>query len=135
MICRFCGAPIEADDLLHQLHCDGRQGAVEATEPIAPYEPWENVRTSDPDTSKAAAESLDVTEVQRRVLTIHTAKRREGLTDEQLLGEYVGLHGVTAESSPRKRRCDLTKIGLIIDSGERRPLKSGRNGIVWRLAS
>jgi len=33
MICRFCGADI-TDDLLHVLRCDGRQGQVEADEPL-----------------------------------------------------------------------------------------------------
>ena len=30
MVCRFCGEDIEADDLLHALRCDGRQGTREA---------------------------------------------------------------------------------------------------------
>ena len=32
MICSHCGDPIEADDLLHALRCDGRQGVIEAAE-------------------------------------------------------------------------------------------------------
>lgn len=90
------------------------------------------VRHSDPDTSLAAAERLEFTEVQARVLAIHKAHPERGLTDEELLRLYTDAY-VTAESSPRKRRCDLARLGLIVDSGERRLLISGRRGIVWRL--
>ncbi len=37
MICRFCGDPVEPDDLLHLLRCDGRQGAAEAEPEPAPH--------------------------------------------------------------------------------------------------
>ena len=30
MRCRYCGAEVEGDDLLHAAECDGRQGHVEA---------------------------------------------------------------------------------------------------------
>ena len=70
-------------------------------EKLAPYDPFKNVRTTDPPTSHAAAEMVDVTEVQRRVLELHT-EHPEGLTDEELLDLYRQRHGPTAESSPRK---------------------------------
>jgi hypothetical protein len=107
----------------------------DADELLAPYTPHENARTSDPETSHAAAESLDVTVVQARVYGIHLEHKRRGLTDEELLRIYKLTFGHTAESSPRKRRCDLCKVGLIVDSGQRRMLKSGRMGIVWMLAT
>jgi hypothetical protein len=106
------------------------------TQPRLPYDPYEHVRVDDPDTSRAAAYSLtqaDVTEVQRRVLAI-LGHHPEGLTDEELLHEYMRDH-VTAESSPRKRRHDLTQAGFIADTGQRRPLVSGRHGIVWKLVA
>jgi hypothetical protein len=134
MKCRHCDEDVDPSDLLHKLSCCGQQGAVEAEEPLAPYAPFENVRASDPDTSRAAAASLDVTVVQARVYKIHMEHKFRGLTDEELLGIYVRYYGPTAESSPRKRRCDLTKAGLIVDSGQRRMLKSGRMGIVWLVA-
>jgi len=133
MFCKHCGED-DGDNLFHKETCDGQQGQVEAQEPRAPYVPHENVRGTDPDTSRAAAESLDVTVVQQRVYEIHL-EYPAGLTDEELLSAYIKRFGVTAESSPRKRRCDLTKIGLIVDSGERRALKSTRQGIVWKLAA
>lgn len=92
----------------------------------------DRVRTSDPDTSHAAAASLDdISEVQALVLDIHKA-HPSGLTDEELLAIY-SRDRVTAESSPRKRRCDLTKLGALFDSGERRELSTGRKGIVWKV--
>lgn len=99
------------------------------------YNPKENVRSSDPSTSHAAATSITVTvtEVQRRVLGIHRGYSTYGLTDEQLLDIYHDQFGTTAESSPRKRRHDLTRLGIITDSGLRRELKTGRKGIVWKL--
>jgi hypothetical protein len=136
--CLFCGG--DTSEPGHAMRCDGRQGRVEAAlEPVAaPYAPHENVRTSDPSTSHAAALALDdeaITVVQGRVLDCHHAAGARGLTDEELLAAYVERFGVTAESSPRKRRNDLTKAGAILDSGERRPLVSGRQGIVWKLAA
>jgi hypothetical protein len=91
-------------------------------------------RRSDPDTSHAAAESIEdsITLVQQRVLEIHR-DAPDGLTDEELLDIYQFRFGETAESSPRKRRHDLTAKGLIQDSGGRRKLKTGRKGIVWKL--
>jgi hypothetical protein len=148
--CLFCGGDASEPD--HGLHCDGRQGAVEAAyvdpadrdrwqaatpPPITsvPYVAYREVRTTDPDTSAAAAASIaaEATEVQRRVYAIHAA-HPDGLTDEELLTVYLAIHGPAAESSPRKRRCDLAHAGLIVDSGDRRPLISGRNGIVWTIA-
>jgi hypothetical protein len=116
-ICFFCGGNSAEPD--HWRQCAGR-GTM--------------ARNEDPDTSHAAAASwslADLTEVQQRVYAIHQQHPR-GLTDEELLHRYLREH-ITAESSPRKRRCDLTRLGVIMDSGERRVLVSGRNGIVWKL--
>lgn len=92
----------------------------------------EHVRRGDPRTSLAAAESVQdrVTVVQQRVLEIHADF--DGLTDEELTAEYVRRYGVTGQSSIRSRRHDLTRAGRFEDSGERRELKTGRMGIVWR---
>lgn len=105
-----------------------------------PFLPWENVRTTDPETSRAAADSLrDVSEAQRHVRDIHREcdeRYGHGLTDEEQLREYRARYGAdTPESSPRKRRHDLMRAGIIVDSGLRRPLASGRAGIVWRLST
>lgn len=127
--CLFCGKSLEqvstADDV-------ARANALPS------FEPRTHVRSSDPDTSKAAAASVvDATEVQRRVLALFDA--RGGMTDEELLAAYQEVYprgGQSAESlaSPRKRRSDLATAGFLVDSGERRLLRSGRKGIVWTRA-
>jgi hypothetical protein len=92
------------------------------------------VRRSDPETSHAAAASLSTHRLTRdkaRVEAIHLAAPA-GLTDEELLHRYIAAHGATAESTPRKRRCDLTKDGIIVETERERLLISGRYGIVWQ---
>jgi hypothetical protein len=93
-----------------------------------------HARASDPDTSRAAAESVveTLTEVQQRVLEIHS-KHPDGLTDEELTELYILSFGYAGESSIRSRRHDLTLKGRFEDTGRSRPLRSGRKGIVWRL--
>lgn len=123
-VCLFCGR--DTHDAEHLLHCSGAAG----------YEPLTHVRTTDPETSLAAAESQTddhVTLVQSRVLELHAAAH--GLTDEELRHQYREQYGPTGESSVRSRRNDLTLKGLIEDSGEQRVLESGRPGIVWRLTA
>jgi len=131
--CLFCGGDRSAAD--HARRCDGRQGVVDA----AAFDPIAHTRRTDPDTSAAAAWAItDATEVQRRVLAIHKT-HPAGLTDEELIAAYTRTYAPSARSlesrsSPRKRRSDLAHAGVLVDSGERRPLTSGRNGVVWKVA-
>jgi len=103
------------------------------------YDPHEHARTDDPDTSHQAAWSVvDATEMQQRVYAIFV-RHPDGLTDEQLVAIYARHYpsdwkSLESKASPRKRRSDLTNLGVIIDSGEKRPLQSKRLGIVWKLA-
>lgn len=85
-------------------------------------------RPTDPETSHAAARSIHggLTDIQRRVLEFYRARGWPGATDEEL-SDALGCHGSTL----RTRRSELTDAGLIVDSGERRKLKSGRRGVVW----
>jgi hypothetical protein len=93
-----------------------------------------HVRPTDPDTSQAAAKSVvdSLTLVQQRILEIH-GEHPDGLTDEELTELYILSFGYAGESSIRSRRHDLTTKGRFEDTGLRRELRSGRNGIVWRL--
>jgi hypothetical protein len=95
----------------------------------------EHVRTTDPDTSRAAAESVagSVTLVQKRVVEIHS-EHPEGMTDEELTDAYIGLYGPAGQSSVRSRRHDLAVKGRFIETTLRRKLRSGRSGIVWQLS-
>lgn len=49
-------------------------------------------------------------------------------TDEELC-DALGLGGNTV----RPRRRDLETDGIVIDSGKRRPTRSGRLAVVWQL--
>ena len=134
--CLFCGSEMIDPD--HLAHCDGRQGRIEALVKLPTFDPYEHARTSDPDTSTAAALMVDATEVQRRVYLIFR-EHPDGLTDEALVGLYAKQYPVArsleSRSSPRKRRSDLARAGILVDSGNRRLLTSGRYGVVWTLVA
>lgn len=107
-------------------------------QPGLDFEPHAHARTSDPETSHEAAALVNASEMQQRVLAIYR-DHPNGLTDEELVAIYAqrfstGGRSLESRSSPRKRRSDLANANLLVDSGQRRPLASGRNGVVWRVA-
>jgi len=131
--CLFCGG--DSTEPNHWEFCDGRQGG--RVEDVPPFRPHEHARTTDPDTSHAAAWAVsDATEVQLRVIEL---LGECAMTDEELIVAYHRKHGDDrigeAQLSPRKRRSDLTRFGWVVDSGIRRTLRSGRQGVVWTLAA
>ena len=93
-------------------------------------------RKSDPTTSHEAAKSVrNITATQQRILDV-----LEGygpMNDEQLFEIFdyqfrkAGLPRVS-ESGLRSRRSELVARGLVVDSGERQKMASGRNSIVWK---
>lgn len=86
-------------------------------------------RRTDPDTSRAAAESMygAIESILRRLLD---AFRDRGPMTRTEISAIVGLTDYQAS----KRISDLKNAGAIVDAGERRPGPSGRAQIVWRLA-
>lgn len=58
---------------------------------------------------------------------VHEALRAGPKTDEEIC-RATGLRGSTV----RPRRLELLRDGLIEDSGQVRPTRSGREAIVWR---
>ena len=88
-------------------------------------------RNTDPQTSHDAAKSLtDVTAIQGYVLR---ALRRPR-TDQELVDAYRAYKNAppaTEDSTIRTRRNELVRRGLVVDTGERRPSRSGRKAIVW----
>lgn len=88
-------------------------------------------RKTDPVTSHRAAESIAprVSALQKIVLEEIRRAGPNGLTDEELT-ERVGLHGSTA----RTRRSELVDAGKVVDGKRKRPLASGRLGVVWVAA-
>lgn len=85
-------------------------------------------------TSQQAAEGLTdigVTRVQTNVVTIHQV--HDGLEDTALLSWYRVIDPDVPDSSPRKRRCDLTRMGVILDLGRRKVVR-GQTVVVWEVA-
>jgi hypothetical protein len=85
-------------------------------------------RKHDPDTSREAAKSIvkSVTSLQSDVLFYAKDCGPSGFTDEDLNKAFMCW-----SSSYRSRRSELTARGLIVPSGRKKRLPSGRNAIVW----
>ena len=93
-----------------------------------------NARTTDPVTSHLAAESVrEVTATQEYVLKA----LRRARTDVELVEAYRNLKTSprASESGIRSRRAELVRRGLVIDTGRRVRLVSGRYAIVWGRAN
>lgn len=91
-------------------------------------------RRSDPQTSHDAAESVsNITATQEYVL--RALKRAR--TDVQLVEAYRAMRKapIASESGIRSRRAELVRKGLVVDSGKRDVLPSGRKAIVWRAVA
>lgn len=88
-------------------------------------------RATDPDTSKAGAEFIQkaLGARLRGLLAVYWAEYPNGLTDEQATSLAAMFHGGW------KRCADLRRLGLIRDTGERRPLHSGRMGMVCAITA
>jgi len=93
-----------------------------------------NARTTDPQTShEAAGRVRNVTEQQRAILNILVVP----MTDEELVARYesimsAGLAPMASPSGIRSRRSELVYSQMVMDSKDRRKLRTGRNAIVWR---
>lgn len=83
-------------------------------------------RPTDPDTSQAAGKAQPVqSELHRAILDLFT--ERLTMTDDELVGWFPGR----SPGSVIKRRGELARAGFLVDSGERRPTRYGRDAIVW----
>ena len=91
-------------------------------------------RRTDPVTSHLAAESVDnVTQTQAFILRCLKRPRN----DVELVNAYMAYKTApnASESGIRSRRAELVDRGLVIDTGRRVKLASGRYSIVWGLAN
>jgi hypothetical protein len=91
------------------------------------FSPENMARCSDPDTSKAAAASLNPAKMESEVLEVIKSFGIEGCISDQI----EGLLSHIKISSLSPRYAGLAKKGLIRDSGLRRVAKSRRQQIVW----
>ena len=102
----------------------------------APVPAIARARTSDPDTSHAAAQSLTPETLrlsQTAVLSVLTAYPA-GLTDQGLALVYGNRWPAQSESGLRTRRAELVRGGMVVDTGRRERLASGRQAVVWAVA-
>ena len=87
-------------------------------------------RNTDPLTSHLAGASVgDVTKTQEYILRA----LRRSRTDVELVEAYNSLKTAprASESGIRSRRAELVRKGLVVDTGRRVRLDSGRYAIVW----
>lgn len=84
-------------------------------------------RRTDPETSHAAARS--VRNVTAKQVAVLRRLADEPSTDEDLVDRVDGQ----TPSGIRTRRSELVRAGLVVDSGVRAELRSGRLGIVWTV--
>ena len=93
-------------------------------------------RKTDPGTSFIAARSVqNISPTQQGILNLLI----EGMTDESLVNVYTGLAKggyvpMASESGIRSRRAELVKQGLVVDTGERATMTTGRLATVWKQA-
>jgi hypothetical protein len=73
-------------------------------------------------TSKDAAKSLNVSRLEGLVLTAIKRSRKTGRTQDELLKQFPDF----SYSSITARPAALKRDGLVVDSGKRRPGRSGR---------
>ncbi len=114
-------------------HCHLTQQQAEDMGLVEPVieAPNPGVRANDPDTSwEAALGRLGGKAADRRAALEWLFVRPDGLTDFEL-GEVMGRQ----QTSAGKRRGELRDLGLVVDTGQRRPAPSGSSAIVWAITA
>ena len=94
-------------------------------------------RRTDPETSHAAADSISSDQLRENQRAVARCLREHGPgTDTEWMGHYQLHHEergwpMQSTSGLRTRRKELVGRGLVIDTGDTKKLKSGRQSIVW----
>ena len=93
-------------------------------------------RTSDPETSHHAAGTVTQLAVTRTQNLILEALRGHGpLTDEELCFRLADAQAeAVSVSGVRTRRSELVTAGHVVDTGRRKPTRTGRTAIVWGIS-
>ena len=132
--------PHIAERLTYWLEQEAQREALQAI--LTPH-----TRSSDPDTSHAAARSVTSKTLRdlHRWWLRHLADQWKHDPDQlNIAGFPIGYlltdegartiyHGLASESGFRTRRAELRHAGLVEDSGKRYPISTGRLAIAWRL--
>jgi hypothetical protein len=102
-------------------------------------EPHMLARSTDPDTSHDAAAIAALSPSSAAIKTaILRALRKHGpRTAFELRELYLtdGIGPACQDNSINRRISDLRNIGLVVDTGNRRPTPYGRKAIVWRATT
>jgi len=94
-------------------------------------------RKTDPGTSHIAARSVqNISPTQQGILNL----LKNAMTDESLVNVYTGLAKggyvpAASDSGIRSRRAELVKQGLVVDTGERDKMTTGRLATVWKATT
>lgn len=95
-------------------------------------------RRTDPGTSHVAAKSLG--DLRPKQVAVHSALTALGPATDTHLAEFYFEQAdafarwpMQSSSGIRTRRRELTDAGLVVDTGKRRKLRSGRRAIVWQV--
>jgi hypothetical protein len=81
------------------------------------------------DTSREAAEkAMETAKSLRAKIWRWFRVQPDGATDEELIDAFGGPGNANAV---RPRRCELVRLGIIVDSGRTRPNRSSRDAVVW----
>jgi hypothetical protein len=92
-----------------------------------------NTRTLDPQTSHEAEASVTgLAETYRIILA--TLRQSGPMNDQALIRAFQSSGKRASDSGIRSRRSELTAQGLIVDTGDRVKMESGRMSIVWGVA-
>jgi len=93
-----------------------------------------NTRTLDPSTSHQAEQSVTGLAGSYRII-LGILREHGAMNDERLVITWRSTQTKTAsDSGIRSRRSELAAAGLVVDSGKRERMASGRMSIVWSIA-
>lgn len=88
------------------------------------------VRHDSPDTARDAAEAVSHTAARQETRIMERFAMFGAMTDDELAARSPQWHPPTIKTA----RSRLSKRGLLVDTGERRPSQRGRDQIVWALS-
>lgn len=92
------------------------------------------VRTTDPETSHAAAASIVPGLSTQRAQVLALIQQVDGIYSDGGATAYeVAARSEIQQSVVARRMTDLHQLGLVRDSGRTRPGSSGRQLIIWML--
>ena len=91
------------------------------------------VRTTDPVTSREAAQSVQNTLRESQSELLRLLRESGALTDEEIELRAANAGIRQSVSGLRTRRSELVRLNLVRDSGKTKMLASGRRAIVWEV--